>query len=304
MITQQDDTPRTFGPRVLVGVCTYNEAENITPLLSRIVAAVPSADVLVVDDDSPDGTAGLARQFASQHAAGDPAICSGTIRVLVREGQRGLGGAIRTAMRCAVEGGYDLFCNLDADLSHDPADLPRLIDEATGDRAPAAGSVTNPTPCTVNGAVSPGRDIDPAAGRTDVSSPDQSSPRVDVVIGSRYVRGGKIVGWPAHRRWMSGCLNRFTRRLLRLPVRDASGSFRCYHVETLADLPSRGTSSNGYAFLQEVLLDLHRAGAKCVEVPITFTDREAGQSKLGWREATRSATTVVRLLKRRSVRSA
>ena len=298
MIIAQHDSRTEHFPRVLVGVCTYNEAENVQSLLSRIVDAVPAADVLVIDDDSPDGTAELVRQFAAERAAdasarpadppaADPpaadtltnqqtgpqrSVDTGSVRVRVRTGQRGLGSAIRMAMQYAVEEGYDLFCNLDADLSHDPADLPRLIAEA--------------------------------AGRSGGTEQTSSSPRVDVVIGSRYVRGGKIVGWPPYRRWMSGCLNRFTRRLLQLPVRDASGSFRCYQVDVLADLPPSHTSSNGYAFLQEVLMDLHRAGATCVEVPITFIDREAGQSKLGWREATRSAATVVKMLRQRSARSA
>lgn len=230
--------------KILVGVCTYNEAANVRELLQQIRAALPSADVLVVDDNSPDGTADVVREFAQHNA--EP----GTLECLVRN-QRGLGGAIRTAMIAAVENGYDLFCNLDADLSHRPADLPRLVD------AVVAGA--------------------------------------DVAVGSRYIAGGEIVGWPLRRKWMSRSINAITRRRLGLPVRDASGSFRCYRVSQLARLDLSDQSYEGYAFIQEILLRLHRAGAKFIEIPITFTERVAGASKLSFREAIRSGWTVFRM---------
>ncbi|TWT67535.1 polyprenol monophosphomannose synthase [Allorhodopirellula solitaria] len=231
-------------PRILVGVCTFNEAGNVRELLQQITAALPSADVIVVDDNSPDGTAAAVRQYASS--------CHGStqIRCHVRQ-QRGLGGAIRAAMTEAIEGDYDLFCNLDGDLSHNPADLPRLV------AAVQAGA--------------------------------------DVAVGSRYVAGGEIVGWPLRRKWMSRCINAVTRRRLRLPVRDASGSFRCYRVSKLAELDLSDESYEGYAFIQEVLMRLFHAGAQFTEVPITFTERVRGESKLSFREAIRSGWTVFQL---------
>lgn len=235
--------------RTLVGVCTYNEAGNIAEVLTRITAALPQADVLVVDDGSPDRTAELAESFASTHDRPD------AIRCLVRD-QRGLGGAIRTAMQVAIDDGYDLFCNLDADLSHDPADLPKLVELVGGGEA-------------------------------------------DVAVGSRYVPGGSIVGWPWHRKWMSRAINSIARRKLGLPVQDASGSFRCYRVAKLADLElgdgSSEAYSKGYSFLQEVLLKLHHAGARLAESPIVFTERVVGKSKLNLREAVRSGWTVLSL---------
>ena len=230
-------------PRVLVGVCTYNEVGNIREMLRQITQALPTADILVVDDNSPDGTAAAVRDYASQTGLT-------SVKCHVRE-QRGLGGAILTAMAAAIEGGYDLFCNLDGDLSHSPADLPRLVD------AVVAGA--------------------------------------DVAVGSRYVTGGKIIGWPLRRKWMSHCINAITRRRLGLPVRDASGSFRCYRVSRLAQLDLSDRSYEGYAFIQEVLLRLHHAGAKFTEVPITFTERIEGKSKLNLSEAIRSGWTVFRM---------
>ncbi|EMI42429.1 polyprenol monophosphomannose synthase [Rhodopirellula sp. SWK7] len=230
--------------RILVGVCTYNEAGNVTSLLSRISDALPDADILVVDDDSPDGTAERVRQFAESRDRAD------SIKCLVRD-QRGLGGAILAAMIAAIDGGYDLFCNLDADLSHDPADLPRLV-AAVGDGC-------------------------------------------DVAVGSRYVPDGEIVGWPLRRKWMSRWINLIARRRLGLPVNDASGSFRCYRVSKLAELDLDDQPSEGYSFLQEVLLKLHHHGATFTEVPITFTERTIGDSKLNFREAIRSGWTVLRM---------
>ena len=228
-----------------MAICTYNEAGNIHEVLTRITNALPEADVLVVDDNSPDHTSELAEAFARSHESDQ------SVRCLVRR-ERGLGGAIRAAMKVAIDDRYDLFCNLDADLSHDPADLPRLVHlVASGD--------------------------------------------AEVAVGSRYVPGGAIIGWPIHRKWMSRTINAIARRQLGLPVNDASGSFRCYRVSRLAALDLDAESSDGYSFLQEVLLRLHLCGARMVELPITFTERVVGDSKLNLREAIRSGWTVFRL---------
>jgi dolichol-phosphate mannosyltransferase len=216
----------------------------VAALLQRITDALPTADLLIVDDNSPDGTADEVRRFASEHESPVSITCH------VRD-KRGLGGAIRTAMMAAIDDGYDLFCNLDADLSHNPADLPRLV-----------------------------------AAMTDA---------VDVAVGSRYVPGGEIVGWPLRRKLMSRWINAIARRRLGLPVNDASGSFRCYRVSRLAELDLSDDSYEGYAFIQEVLLRLHRAGASFAEVPITFTERVIGTSKLHLAEAIRSAWKVFRM---------
>ena len=211
--------------------------------------ALPNVDVIVVDDNSPDGTAQLVRQMSQADAA---------IQVLVRENERGLGSAIRHAMQYAVDHAYDYFLNLDGDLSHDPAQMTLLFERAMGD--------------------------------TEVA----------VVIGSRYIPGGQIIGWPWRRQIMSRVVNGFANVCLRLPVRDCSGSMRCYRVDALTRLGLKQLRVNGYAVLEEVLLRLHQQGSKIVEVPITFTERRHGQSKLTRVEAVRSMLQIISLAFRRA----
>ncbi len=209
---------------------------------------MPQADIMVVDDDSKDDTAGLVGRIAEH---------DDSVRVVVRTDQRGLGSAIRNAMNQAIEQDYTYFLNLDGDLSHDPHQLPALLQRAC------------------------------------------ESPKVDVVIGSRYVSGGSITGWPIHRKLMSRMVNRFSTLCLRLPVKDCSGSMRCYRVEALAQLGMANLQYNGYAMLEELLLMLHRQGAPMAEVPITFTDRRQGESKLTMGEAARSITQMLAMAVRR-----
>ncbi|TWU41424.1 Undecaprenyl-phosphate mannosyltransferase [Novipirellula aureliae] len=230
--------------KVLVGVCTFNEVANIVTVVERIRSALPGADILVVDDNSPDGTANVVRQRFSN---------LNSVQVEVRENERGLGSAILRAVNHAIEGDYDFFINLDADLSHDPTDLPSML----------------------------GLSI--------------SSPEVDVVIGSRYVSGGQIIGWPWQRRLMSRMVNRFATLCLRLPVRDCSGSMRCYRVAALKQIDQSRLRSEGYSLLEELLVEFNRDNAVMKELPITFTDREEGESKLTMTEAFRSIGQMVRL---------
>jgi dolichol-phosphate mannosyltransferase len=238
--------------KVLVAVCTLNEADNIVELVRAIRAAIPEADLLVVDDNSPDGTAELVAELGRHDR-----------RVLleVRRDQQGLGSAIRLAMARAVDGGYTYFLNLDGDFSHDPRQLATLL-------------------------------------ATMRASDDD----VDVVIGSRYVDGGAIEGWPLHRRWMSRLVNGFATACLRLPVNDCSGSMRCYRVAALERLGIENLRVDGYAVLEEILISLARQGSKMVEVPITFTDRQKGSSKLTLREAVRSSYQMLKMAIRPAAR--
>ena len=232
-------TDRGVSPRVLIGCCTLEEAQNVQPLLAALRRSMPAADLLIVDDGSTDGTAELAERFASRDDGGT--------RVIVRA-QRGLGGAIRRVLSEAVEGDYEWVVNLDADFSHPPDAVPALIARAIG------------------------------------------RPDVDVVIGSRYTDGGRIVGWPWRRRLMSRIVNRIATRRLGLDVSDCSGSMRCYRVAALRGIDPATLRSPGYSILEEVLVRLaDRAGRPCMaEVPITFTERRAGRSKLTPMEALRS----------------
>lgn len=213
-------------------------------MLESLRDALPDADLLVVDDNSPDGTADLVREFSQAHSG---------VELIVRTDERGLGGAILAAVQTAIDGKYDFLLNLDGDMSHDPSQLPSLLTVA------------------------------------------KSDPKIDVVVGSRYVDGGNILGWPLRRRMMSKMVNRFAVTALGLPIRDCSGSMRCYRVSTLAQLNLSELKCQGYALLEELLVKLHRMGARFSEVPITFTERQLGKSKLTMGEAMRSVGYMMRL---------
>ena len=224
--------------RVLVIAATFNERDNLPALVAGVLGADPDLQLLVVDDDSPDGT-GTA---ALEAAAGDPRL-----HVLVRRGRRGLGTAIMEGLRLARARGFEVAVNIDADASHDPADIPRLL---------AA--------------------LDPVGG-----------PPADVVVGSRRVPGGRTVGWPLARHVTSRLVAGFTRRVLGVPVRDPSSGYRAIRLAVLDRIAAPLTS--GYAFHEELLWLVHRAGGRIVEVPMTFRDRTRGSSKAGLREIARAS---------------
>lgn len=231
--------------RCLVAVCTYNEWANLPDLIAQIHSALPEADVLIVDDDSPDGTGHWALQQASEIS---------WLHVLIRRNQRGLGGAVRAAIEFAIHADYCWMLNLDADHSHSPADLPRLLAAAL-----------------------------------------HESPPLDCVVGTRYADGGKTIGWPRHRIWMSRLVNRFATTVLQLPVSDCSGSLRCYRVGALRQIAPESLRSRGYAIFEELLVRLRRSGAILGELPITFHERRSGESKLTFSEAIKSAAQIIRL---------
>ncbi|BBO31821.1 polyprenol monophosphomannose synthase [Lacipirellula parvula] len=231
--------------KLLVAIATYNEIENLPTLVPAIRAQLPNADVLVVDDNSPDGTG----QWCDEEAARSP-----WFSVIHRAGKLGLGSASWTAMQTSIERGYDWLATLDADWSHPPEALPRMI---------------------------------------------AASSNVDLVIGSRYCHGGEIHGWPLGRRVVSRVMNVATRAALGTPVRDASGACRLYRVEKLAELDFGDLKATGYAYLEEILWQLHRRGARFAEVPIAFTDRRAGASKVGVNEAVGKVKVLARLAGRR-----
>lgn len=219
--------------RVLVVVPTYDEARTLPGTLARLRAAVPGADVLVVDDGSPDGTGDLAEAAA----AVDPAV-----HVLHRSGKQGLGKAYVAGFGWALERGYDVVVEMDADGSHQPEELPRLLDAFAGTGA---------------------------SGRA-----------VDLVIGSRWVPGGSVVNWPWHREVLSRGANAFTRIAMGLPVRDATAGFRGYRAPVLADLHLDQVASAGYCFQIDMAWRVHLAGGVIREVPIRFVERQQGHSKM------------------------
>ncbi|MBM3982875.1 MAG: polyprenol monophosphomannose synthase [Planctomycetes bacterium] len=233
--------PRAGEPRLLVSLATYNEAGNIAALIADIQKVVPHADVLVIDDNSPDGTGRIVADLAEK----DPRV-----HLLARPGKLGLGTATLAAMKFAMAQNYDYLLNMDADFSHPPRYLPGIL----------AGMST-----------------------------------YDVMIGSRYVRGGGTENWPLPRRVISQTVNMMVRFLLRMPVKDASGAFRCYRVGLLREANLGRVRSRGYSFQQEVLFRCHKAGAKLGEFPILFENRRAGSSKVNRKEAVRSMSMLLYL---------
>lgn len=236
--------------RTLVTVATYNEIDNLPRLVDEILAALPATDVLVVDDNSPDGTG----KWCDERGASDPRV-----RCLHREGKLGLGTATIAAMRYAIEHDYEVMINLDADFSHPPRYLPALV----AGLCPAA-TAPPPEPC-------------------------------DVMIGSRYVAGGAIEGWPWKRHVMSRGVNCYARTMLGLSTRDCSGAFRAYRVELLKRLDFAAIRSRGYSFQEEILWQLKRLGARFGEIPITFVERQAGVSKINMSEAFAALGVIARL---------
>ncbi len=212
--------------RVVVLIPTYNEKDNLPRIVGRVRASVPSADILVLDDNSPDGTGAVADGLA----AADPQV-----HVLHRPGKQGLGAAYKAGFAWALERGYDAAVEMDADGSHQPEQLPALLEAA--------------------------RDA-------------------DLVIGARWVRGGSVVNWPAHRKALSVGANIYTKLMLGLPVNDATGGYRVYRTSALRAMDLDSVSSAGYGFQVDMTVALVRAGLRAVEVPIEFVEREIGESKM------------------------
>jgi len=211
---------------VLVCIPTYNERDSLPGVIARLRAAVPEADVLVADDDSPDGTG----RVADDLAAADPAV-----RVLHRGGKGGLGAAYVAAFGWGLDNGYDVLVEMDADGSHAPEELPRLLAALF---------------------------------------------EADLVLGSRYVPGGEVREWPASRLLLSRGGNTYTRLVLGLPVRDATGGYRAYRAQVLKDVGLDTVTSQGYCFQVDLVARAVRQGFTVVEVPITFLERQVGASKM------------------------
>ncbi|HEY7721207.1 MAG TPA: polyprenol monophosphomannose synthase [Pedococcus sp.] len=228
-MSERPESAAAGGPtigRVLVCIPTYNERENLPPVVARVRAAVPDADVLVLDDNSPDGTGDVADDLA----AGDDAV-----RVLHRAGKEGLGAAYLAGFAWALERGYDAIVEMDADGSHQPEQLPSLL---------------------------------------------AALEHADLVIGSRWVHGGSVVNWPLHRKALSVGGNLYTRVLLGMGVNDATAGYRAYRAAALREIGLQDVASQGYCFQVDLTNRAVRRGLRVTEVPITFVEREIGDSKM------------------------
>ena len=216
--------------KTLIVIPTYQEASNIAVVLRRVRSVTPDADLLVVDDASPDGTADLAEAVAKE---------VGGIQVLRRPSKSGLGSAYRDGFRWGLDRGYELLVEMDADLSHDPASLPDLLQAA------------------VDGA--------------------------ELSLGSRYVPGGGIPRWTWFRRALSRWGNRYSSWALGLDVADATSGFRVYRAAALRSISLETVNAEGYGFQIEMVYRVLGSGGNIVEVPILFSDRTRGRSKMSTR---------------------
>jgi len=216
-----------MGARVWVVIPTYNESANVEAIVDAVREALPpSRRILIVDDSSPDGTGAIADRLAEAHD---------DVAVLHRPGKAGLGPAYVAGFREALDGGAELIAQMDADFSHDPQDLPRML-EAAAD--------------------------------------------ADLVLGSRYVRGGGVTDWGAGRRAVSRWGSAYARTALGIGVQDLTGGFKVFRREVLESIDLPSSASLGYAFQVETTYRAVRAGFRVVEVPIVFRDRRVGESKM------------------------
>lgn len=230
--------------QLLLVVATYNEIETLPVLVERIRELSLDADILVIDDNSPDGTG----RFCDRASQSDSRLS-----VIHRAGKLGLGSATILGMSYAIENGYTLVATMDADLSHDPAVLKLMLKKFEGNCAP------------------------------------------DVVLGSRYVAGGLITGWPWYRKLSSYLVNVFSMYALGLHTRDNTSAYRMYSVSKLRELELDTISSTGYSYLEEILVHLSKTDAKFQEIPIQFQNREKGTSKVDFRELSSSLYQILRL---------
>jgi dolichol-phosphate mannosyltransferase len=214
--------------RILVVIGTYNERENIEPLVKSLLSlqASEQPDILIVDDNSPDGTGKIADALSLQFPR---------VHVLHGPRKRGLGKACIEAFGWALQKGYEVIITMDADFSHNPRYLPEMIER---------------------------------------------SKSCDLVIGSRYVRGGGVVNWPWYRRLMSRGGSIYAHRVTGMPVSDATGGFNCYRKSVLESIGMHNIRSEGYAFQIEMKCRAWKRGFNICEIPIVFPDRTSGESKM------------------------
>jgi dolichol-phosphate mannosyltransferase len=222
---RQSSIPGDVG-KVLIIIPTYNESENIQWIIDRARAAVPDADILVADDNSPDGCGKIAEAIAERDS---------NVAVLHRRGKEGLGAAYVAGFHWGLERGYDVLVQMDADGSHQPEQLPLLL---------------------------------------------AALHEADLVLGSRWVRGGQVVNWPQRRNLLSRAANWYARQALRIAIRDITAGYRAFRRRTLEGIGLDTVDSQGYCFQIDLTRRAIAGGFKVVEVPITFIERERGHSKM------------------------
>ncbi len=210
----------------IVVIPTYNEKENIENIIGKIFGVLPETNVLVVDDNSPDGTSDIVKKLMENDER---------VHLISRAGKMGLGTAYCDGFMYCLDKGFDAIFEMDADLSHDPDDLPRFLKELETQ---------------------------------------------DLVIGSRYKTGVNVVNWPLSRLILSYGANLYTRLITGMPIKDATGGFKCFRAEALRKINLKAIHSNGYGFQIEMNYRMWKLGARIKEIPIIFIDRRSGVSKM------------------------
>ena len=227
---------------------TYNESKNILTLINRIKDNVNDIDILVIDDNSPDGTSDIVAKFAESR---------NDIYLITRDGKLGLGTAYIEGFKWAIQNNYDIVIQMDADLSHDPKDLPRML---------------------------------------------QAIKDYDLVIGSRYIDGVNVINWPMSRLLLSYFANIYSRIVTGLPIYDSTGGFKCYSINVLKNMPYKLIKSEGYSFQIETTFYSWINKYNIKEIPIIFTDRTIGESKMNKKIIYEAVWIVLKLRLRRLFR--
>jgi dolichol-phosphate mannosyltransferase len=234
--------------KTLVIVPTYNERENLPAMVERLFKLPVPVDMLVVDDNSPDGTGQLADELAAKNPF---------LYVLHRSEKNGLGRAYCAGFAWALQRGYEFILEMDGDFSHDPDDIPRFIEAAQ---------------------------------------------EADLVLGSRYCHGIRVINWPMKRLLLSTGAARYVRWITGMPFSDPTGGFKCFRSGTLASIDLDGVRSNGYSFQIEMTHKIWQQGKKVVEIPIIFTERSHGSSKMSRKIVWEALALVWRLLLQNGLR--
>ena len=227
--------------KIFVIIATFNEIANIERLLKKVLEITLPIEIVVIDDNSPDGTGKLVDKLKENEKR---------LHIVHREKKLGLGTAHIAGFKYSMEKNADLILTMDADFSHDPSYIPAIIEQ---------------------------------------------SKNFDIIIGSRYVDGGKALNSPLSRKLLSRCANLFAKTMIGLKARDCTAGFRCYKTAIFKSINLDEVFSNGYSFLIEVLYKLQNHGFLVKEIPITFTDRELGMSKISKNEIIKAIETVIKL---------
>jgi len=275
--------------RTLIIIPTYNERENVAAMAEAVLTEVPDANILFADDNSPDGTGALLDEIAAK----DPH----RVFVLHREKKEGLGRAYIAGFKWALERDYELICEMDCDFSHDPKTLPSLL-AAAGKQCsgePVARLEEKEPMASQREGEAGRRTASPLQDGQAAHSAAATKDGADLVLGSRYIGGIRVMNWPMSRLLLSTGAAQYVKLILGLPVHDPTGGFKCFKRKVLEAIDLDKITSNGYSFQIEMTHSAWMKGFTIKEVPITFEDRRAGTSKMRANIATEALVMVLRL---------